>query len=463
MMNWHLSRRAFLATAASAAALPRLAVAQPTNPDVVVIGAGAAGIAAARRLIASGKSVVVIEAADRIGGRAHTDHTTFGTSYDQGAAWLQGPSGLPHVDLARRQGYTLVDHDNAGEALFVGNRPADASEWAAYARANDRIEAAIQGAPDVSAASRLPADLPMSASAQSWIGPMDHGVDFADLSLGDVNSHGSYAYNFLIREGLGTLVADLGAGLPILTGIAARVVDWGGPGVRVETDRGTISAAACILTVSTGVLASGAIRFTPDLPPEKTQAIDDVPMGLLLKIALQFDGERFGMAENDFLTYAVPDIVPAPASYFLTWPTGSDLAVGFAGGAFGWELSAAGEAAAVDFALGAFVAMMGSRARSHFVKGHMSGWASNPLTLGAYSAARPGRHGSRAILGQPLGDRVFFAGEAVADRYHALVTGAHMSGEAAADAALAALGGPYACGDCKARAVQHEDLLETLE
>jgi monoamine oxidase len=462
-MMRHPSRRSFLAAAASAAVFPHVGVAQPTNPDVVVIGAGSAGIAAARRLIAKGRSVVVIEAADRIGGRAFTDRTTFGLPYDQGASWLQGPAGLPHVDLARSLGYTLVNHNTAGEAFYVGNRPANAAEWAAYENASDRIDAAISGAPDVSAASRLPADLPMSATVQSWTGPMDFGVDFADLSLGDVNSYGSYAYNFLIREGYGTLVADLGAGLPILTGTPARRVDWSGPGVRVETDRGTISAAACIVTVSTGVLASGAIRFTPDLPPEKTQAIADVPMGLLLKIALQFDGERFGLTENDFLTYAVPDIVPARASYFLTWPTGTDLAVGFAGGAFGWELSAAGEAAAVDFALGEFAGMVGSRARSHFVKGHMSGWGSNPLTLGAYAAARPGRHAARAILGQPLGERVFFAGEALAKRYPALVTGAHISGEAAADAVLAALGGPCSGPGCAVWSGRDEDLRRMLE
>jgi monoamine oxidase len=71
-MMRHPSRRAFLAAAASAAVLPRVAVAQPTNPDVVVIGAGSAGIAAARRLIGSGMSAIVIEAADRIGGRAYT-------------------------------------------------------------------------------------------------------------------------------------------------------------------------------------------------------------------------------------------------------------------------------------------------------------------------------------------------------------------------------------------------------
>lgn len=452
-----------MSTCAATLGWSGVAWATPSNPEVVVIGAGAAGIAAARRLMADGRSVLVIEASDRVGGRAHTESHTFGVPYDQGAAWLQGPSGLPFVDAARAKGYTLVDHSDADEAFFVGGRRATDAEWALYGIANDRIEAAIYGTPDVSAASRLPGDLPMSAVAQSWIGPMDYGVDFADLSLGDVNNYGRYAYNYLIREGLGTLVADLGTGVPILTGVTAQHIDWSGQGVRIETDQGTISADACIVTVSTGVLASGRLRFTPDLPPQQVQAIQDVPMGLLLKIALQFDGERFGLNENDFLTYAVPDKVPAPATYFLTWPTGTDIAVGFAGGSFGWDLSRAGAADAIDFALGEFANAVGSSARRHFIKGSMSDWAGNPLTLGAYSAARPGRHASRAVLGQPLGDRVFFAGEALAGRYVALVSGAYMSGQQTAGAVVAALGGPVSCSSCAARGTAREKLLEALQ
>jgi monoamine oxidase len=248
--------------------------------------------------------------------------------------------------------------------------------------------------------------------------------------------------------------------VPIRTGVAATVIDWSGKGVRVETTDGTIHARACIVTVSTGVLASRAIRFLPELPVEKVQAIDDVPMGLLTKIALQFDGERFGLTENDFLTYAVPNEAPAEACYFLTWPAGFDIAVGYVGGDFGWELSGVSEAEAVDFALGEFVNMMGSRAHKHFVKGLMTDWATNPLTLGAYAAARPGRFDARKALATTLGDRVFFAGEAVAGRYKALLSGAHLSGDSVGGEVVAVLGGPVVCGSCEARAVQRQRMLE---
>ncbi len=458
------SRRGFLAGAASAVLLPSIARTQPTAPDVVVIGAGAAGIAAARRVIAGGKTVVVIEASDRIGGRAYTESETFGLPFDQGCSWLQGPrSGVPHVDLAEELGFGLVNHNSANDAFYVGDRPATRSEQAAYDRAFEEINSRVYRPGDVAAASRLPADLKYSAVAQSWIGPMDFGVDFANLSTGDMNSYGSYAYNYLVREGLGTLVAAHGQGLPIRTGVAATAIDWSGDGVRVETTDGTITAQACIVTVSTGVLGAGAIKFTPDMPVAKQDAIADVPMGLLAKIALQFDGERFGLRDNDFLTYAVPNQVPAEACYFLTWPTGFDIAVGYVGGQFGWDLSNGSEADAVDFALGKFANMMGSNSRNHFVKGMMTDWATNPLTLGAYSAAEPGRFEARKTLAEPLGDRVFFAGEAVAGRYKALMSGAHLSGHAIGGEVVDVLGGPGVCSSCEARAEQRQRILEAVE
>lgn len=445
------TRRTVLAGMAASAAWPHLTLAQTTNPDVVVIGAGAAGIAAARRVIASGKTVQVIEAADRIGGRAYTESDTFGVPYDHGCAWLQGPADLPHMQAAQDLGAALQDASNAGEAFYVGDRRATYTEQSQSDRAYARLYAALDTDADVSAASLAPLKQPMDAVAQTWTGPMDFGVDLVDLSTADYNAYPDYAVNYLVREGLGTLVAHLGRALPVALNTAATVVDWSGDGVRVETTQGTIQTRAVIVTVSTGVLASGAITFTPALPAAKQDAINDVPMGLLTRIGLQFDGERFGLKENDLLTYAVPNEIPAEACYFLTFPTGHDIAVGFVGGAFGWELSRAGEAEAVDFALGEFGKMMGADARKHFVKGHMSGWADNPLTLGAYSAARPGRSASRDTLAEPIGDRVFFAGEAVAGGYIALMSGAHLSGDKAAREVVETLGGAQDCTSCDAK------------
>ena len=450
-----------MAGALSTTAFPQLGQAMPTNPDVIIIGAGASGIGAARRLIAEGRSVVVIEAASRIGGRAFTESETFGVPYDHGCAWLQGPKDLPHLDVITQKGFTKVNHNFADEAFYVDGRPATFDEKSAYERAQAAIYDDVWGKGDVAAADVIK-DRPFMSAAQTWT-TMGHAVDMPNLSTADVNSYDEYEVNYLVKEGLGRIVWELGQGIPVKLNCAAKAVDWSGEGVKVETTDGTISAAACIVTVSTGVLASGAIKFTPAMPVDKQEAIDDVPMGLFTKIALQFDGERFGLTDNNWLSYALPKNQTGQGCYFITWPTGTDLAVGMLGGDYAWDVTSKGADVAVDLALETFAGLVGSDARKHFVKGHMSDWHANPNVLGAYAAARPGRFASREVLKAPLGRRVFFAGEAVAVPLAALCSGAHLSGEAAADAVHAILSVDGTCSSCDARGSSKKLLQEASE
>ena len=205
-------------------------------------------------------------------------------------------------------------------------------------------------------------------------------------------------------------------------------IRWGGTGVTVDTPTGTLRTKACIITVSTGVLAAGNIVFDPPLPSWKLDAINDVPMGLLAKIALKFQGTRFDLTDNAWLTYLVEETMPAEACFFLCWPFGEDLMIGFVGGSFGYELSRAGASTAIDFGLEELRKLFGSEVDKHFVKGHFTDWATNPLTLGGYAAAKPGRTAARKQIATPLAERLFFAGEAVAGPYVATCGGAYMSG-----------------------------------
>lgn len=431
-----VTRRTFLTGALAMSALPVWARTLPTNPDVIVVGAGSAGLSAARTLIGEGKTVVVIEAANRIGGRAWTESDTFGVPFDHGCSWITAANVNPYMDLARKWRFELLDHSNPGEAFFVGNRRANGSERKKYDRSWSTIQGALSKAGreglDVAASTVIPRDLEYSGISQSWIGPMDWGVDFKDLSTKDNFESADAPPSYMVKEGHGAIVAQLGEGLPVELNVPATRIDWSGNGVAVETPAGTIRAKACIVTVSTGVLGAGSIRFDPPLPDWKLEAIDNVPMGLLAKVTLQFDGDRLGFVSNNWLTYWVPDEMPAEACYFLTWPFEYDIMIGFVGGEFGWQLSAAGTEAAVDFALGEVVKIVGSKARDHFVKGHLTGWAGNPWTMGAYAVARPGHYEARARLAEPVGDRLFFAGEALAGAYVTLCGGAYMSGEAVA-------------------------------
>jgi monoamine oxidase len=404
----------------------------PTNPDVVIIGAGAAGLGAARRLIKAGHSVVIVEAADRVGGRAYTQSSSFGQPVDMGCSWISGANKNRFTKIARKGGFTLVDHSERATALFMDGRRATKAELKAYEKAGAKVEKAMAKAGkkglDLPASEVIPRDMPLLGAAKAWMGPMDYGFDFEHISTLDDYISANDQPSYIVAEGLGTVVATLAVDLPIALNTTVLRVDTTGKGVTVETSDGTIAARACLVTVSTGVLASGAIQFSPALPVAKQQAIADLPMGLLVKVPLLFDGARLGLNDNEWMSYDIPDTSPTRACFFITWPFGHDYVFGNIGGAFGWELSRDGPEATVNFALEEMVKQVGSDARKHFVKGIASDWATNPLTHGAYSAVVPGRVGARDVLSEPIAEKLFFAGEAMGGNRSALVNGALESG-----------------------------------
>lgn len=418
-----LTRRALLA------GLGGTALAAPAHggePEVVVIGAGAAGLAASATLQAAGRRVVVLEAMDRIGGRAFTDTRTFGVPFDVGCAWLHAADRNPWTAYARAHGFDLRPHEYDLEQVWLGPRPADA---AVVNAAEAAMSEAISAAPsDVAASLVADVSTPVGEAAGDYLGALDMAVDLDELSTFDYAAAEDLSPNLLCAEGFGAIVAHRGRGLPVRLSTPVRAVRWDGPGVTVVTDRGDLRARAAVVTVSTGVLAGGGLRFTPDLPLAHQQAIADLPMGMLAKIPLLMN-RRLGPGPFTDLLLARRG---RRDLYVLCHPFDSDLMIGFVGGDLGWELSAAGEAAAVDFAVQGLVEMFGSAARGAVVRGGLTPWASNPWTRGAYAAASPGRFAARAALAEPVGDRLFFAGEALAGGLIQTCGGAWLSGRAAA-------------------------------
>ena len=433
-----VDRRRFLTGLAALGGAATVARAQglASNPDVVVIGAGSAGLAAARRLQARGRSVVILEAMDRVGGRAWTETTTFGAPFDQGCAWIHKSDVNPYTPFARQQGFGLQPHEYDLERVWYGSGRNRLDARAVNVAEDAMVEAIGELAGDRPASLAVNARTPVEQAAATYLGPMDFAVDLDELSSADYGAADDLEPNFLVREGFGSVVARLGRGAPVRLSTPARRVRWGGRGVTVETDAGAIAAKAVVVTASTGALAAETVRFDPPLPPAKQQAIHDVPMGMLVKIPLMVPRERFGLAPfTDVMLerYGKRDI------YFLSFPFNYDLLIGFVGGDFGWEMSAAGEEAAVAFAKEAVGDLFGSAAPAKVAKGAMTRWASNPWTHGAYAAALPGRFAARAELARPVGERVFFAGEALAGPLVQTCGGAYLSGERAAGAVHAQL------------------------
>jgi monoamine oxidase len=215
----------------------------------------------------------------------------------------------------------------------------------------------------------------------------------------------------------------------------ATALRWDGPGVAVETSAGTIHAAACIVTVSTGILAAGRLRFTPALPVGVQAAIAGLPMGLLNKVALRAAGaDRLDLPDSTGMDQCVAGI-DAPTMASVVWPYGADHAICFLGGSHAAAMEAPG--AAEDYVRGQWRALFGARADAAFRPGAVvTQWGQDPWALGSYAYAVPGQAGARAVLGQPLaGGRLIFAGEATrTDGLAGTVGGAFLAGEDAAAA-----------------------------
>ena len=421
------------------------------NPDtdVIVIGAGLAGLGAATALRARGLRCVVLEAANRIGGRAWTAYpeSLGGVWFDMGAVWLHDAARNPLVPLARAAGETLLRSDELRqERTFVGSRLATAAELADYEGASARFEAAadtlLAAHADVplSAVTRSLPDDPWAPTIEAWEGPVICTVDADRFSARDWRRNALSGFNLVPQGGVGAFVArNLGAGLDIRLDTPVLGVRWNGPGgqISVDTPTGTLTARAGIVTVSTGVLAAGTIAFDPPLPPSVADSVQALPMGLAIKVALRATSpDRLDLPKHTSVDRQVArsgeTFVP-----FQCWPFGRDYVQGWIGGGIAWDLARAGEAAVVDHALAQLRAVFGSRVDRLFAGGGrlVTHWDADPFVQGAYCYAVPGQASARDRLAEPVGDgHLLFAGEACNVPYAGTVAGAWISGQSAAAA-----------------------------
>jgi len=440
-----MTRRDFLSASAALAAVPALGAEAwgaplPREADIVVIGAGAAGIAAARRIQAANRRVIVVEAAGQIGGRCLTDTATFDVPFDRGARWLHNPDTNPMIRLARSTGLD-VHPAPLGQTIRIGRRNARAGEieefLAALVRANRAIDDASRGKADVSCASVLPRDLgDWASTAEFVLGANATGKDLKDISVIDKARAQERNAAIACRQGLGTLVAKLGEQIPVALLTPASRISWSGRDVTVETPAGKIAARAAIVTVSSNVLTAGNIKFTPDIPKRQLDAAARLSLGSYDRIALQLPGNPLGLGRDDIIIEQSSST--RTALLFANMGSSSLCSIDVAG-SFGRDLAAQGEKAMAAFAVEWLTKLFGSEAASAVKKTSMTRWNAAPFVLGAMSSAAPGSQPSRKILTEPIGC-MFLAGEATHETLWGTVDGAWESGERAAEAALRKIG-----------------------
>ena len=398
--------------------------------EVIVVGGGAAGVAAARALTAAGHRVAVLEARERRGGWTWTDPAP-GWAFDRGAEWLHC---LEHNPLAALAGDACAPWE-VDERTHLGARWAGADEEAARAAFHQASYqaawAAARAGHDDALARHLPGG-PWAASFRQWLAD-DDGADPDELGVIDFARYVDTGRHGRVRGGLGALVASLARGLAVEVACAVTRVDWGGPRVRVHGARGVREADALVLAVP--VPAYDAIRFVPALPDDKRAALDGLPLGARNKVALSFARA---------IAPAAPLYVHAEGPHGLGLELGREdgrAVVAHVGAARADQLERDGADATSAAALDAVAAVVGADARRAFTGAVATGWRGEPFIGGAYSHARPGCSGARAVLARPLAGRLFFAGEACSLDAYGTVHGAWASGEAAAAALMTAAGG----------------------
>ncbi len=440
-----MTRRDFLSASAALAGAQAfgaraLGAPLPREADIVVIGAGAAGIAAARRIMAANRKVIVVEAASQIGGRCLTDTATFDVPFDRGARWMHNPDTNPMIRLARSAGLD-VSAAPPGQKIRVGRRYARAGETeeflAALVRANRAIDEASRGKADVSCASVLPKDLgDWASTAEFVLGANATGKDLKDVSAIDKARAQERNAAIACRQGLGTLIAKLGEQVPISLSTPASRIAWSGRDVTVETSAGKIAARAAVITVSSNVLTAGNIKFTPDIPKRLLDAAAKLSLGSYDRIALQLPGNPLGLGRDDIL---IEQSSSTRTALLFANMGGSSLCSIDVAGSFGRDLAGQGEKAMAAFAVEWLTKLFGSEIASAVKKSSATRWNAAPFALGAMSSAAPGGQPSRKILTEPVGC-MFLAGEATHETLWGTVDGAWESGERAAEAALRKIG-----------------------
>jgi monoamine oxidase len=431
--------------------------------STIVIGAGMAGLAAARTLQDAGQSVLILEARERIGGRTHTDHR-LGVPHEHGAAWIHGPWGNPLSELAQSLGIATQPTDfvnRSGSAVMAFDEeanPVDPIDYAAglqYAQGiYDYFFTSLlceRPGPEVRSLADLYAlGLPRPAQvSRAWEQGYYYATvvraqysDAADLAQIDWQLSQRYVKlpggdRLLTGGGYGRIVDWLAQGLTIHTNGAVHAIRYGEEGVTVESSQGRFACQRLIVTVPLGVLKGGGIDFEPSLPPQKLAAIGRMGYGNYEKLALRFP-HTFWPTEPERFNY-LPGSDP---ELFTSWInlahyTGEPVLVAHHAGSRAIHINAWDDERLIREALAVLAHLFRAEvpAPVDYTRTH---WQADPFSRGSYSFAQVGAQpGDRAALGQPVAGRLFFAGEAVHPRYFGTVHGAYETGIHAARQVLA--------------------------
>ncbi|WP_298873333.1 NAD(P)/FAD-dependent oxidoreductase [uncultured Bradyrhizobium sp.] len=410
----------------------------PSSVDVAIIGAGAAGLGAAHALEGSGLSVIVLEARNRLGGRAWTVQASPEVTFDVGCGWLHSADKNSFVPIARALGFELNKDLPPWRERAYGNAFPQ-SERDEFMRAMDAFyerlwQAAQKGKDEPASQSLEPGNRwnPMIDAISTYI----NGCELQDMSTLDWDAYEDSELNWRVRRGYGALIAAYGAPCPVALNCNVTLIDHSDKRVRIKTSLGTLAADKVIVTVPTNLIADEAIRFAPQLPT-KIDAAAGLPLGIDDKVTLALDGAEAFPKEGNLRGATMRTEM---GTYHIR-PFGQPCIEGFFGGSFARQLEDSGDGSIAAHSIDEIAGFIGNDIRRKLKPLCESRWGRDPFARGSYSHALPGHAGDRAVLAAPVDGRLFFAGEATSPNFFTTAHGARDSGERAAKEVLAATSG----------------------
>lgn len=416
--------------------------------EIIVVGAGAAGLGAARVLQDEGYQVTVLEARARPGGRVWTGRSWPGTALDMGASWIHGLEGNPLTRLARQFGAKTVitDYDSLalynalGQRLSIHQR--DQVRQRLYTLLDQLEEIREELDEDMSLRAAIEESLArqnLSRLARQELNyalnatiEHEYAADITDLSLFYYDLSEEFGgEDMLFPDGYDQIITGLLKDLTVKLEQPVQQVEYDDNGVRITTNQGVFAAERAVITLPLGVLKRGTVKFVPELPQPKLAAINRLGMGVLNKLYLRFDAP-FWDTRHDLLGY-----IAAHKGEWAEWLnmykyTGQPILLGFNAGRYGRQLEDWADQKIVAEAMQVLRTIYG-QAIPDPQAWLITRWGSDPWAGGSYSYTPP--HAVPAdykALARPVANRLFFAGEATSVEYPATVHGALLSGQRAA-------------------------------